>query len=125
MERHGKVLLGRCCTYCTCLSCLFPMPPPPSHPSPPASSWVPFIVPNKLQAGAVLNMLPDTTKNRKGGHCKAAEKNMEHVHHSTGIEWTVIDMQSGKSTRLWGILYSPSTVFLPSDRAYLDRSTAC
>ena len=32
---------------------------------------VAFLVPDmKLQAGAVLHMLPDTTKNKKGGHCK-------------------------------------------------------
>ena len=24
----------------------------------------------RLQAGAVLHLLPDTTKNKKGGHCK-------------------------------------------------------
>ena len=32
---------------------------------------VPYLVPQlKLQAGAVLHLLPDTTKIKKGGHCK-------------------------------------------------------
>ena len=31
---------------------------------------IPFLMQSKLQAGAVLHLLPDTTKNRKGGHRK-------------------------------------------------------
>ena len=35
-----------------------------------ATNW-PYLVPeSRLQAGAVLHLLPDTTKNKKGGHCK-------------------------------------------------------
>ena len=37
---------------------------------PTGESAVPYLVPQvKLQAGAVLHLLPDTTKNKKGGHC--------------------------------------------------------
>ena len=38
---------------------------------PTGENAVPYLVPQlKLQAGAVLHLLPDTTKNKKGGHCK-------------------------------------------------------
>ena len=38
---------------------------------PTGGSAVPFLIPVcKLQAGSVLHLLPDTTKNKKGGHCK-------------------------------------------------------
>ena len=38
---------------------------------PTGENAMPFLVPDlKLQPGAVLHLLPDTTKNRKGGHCK-------------------------------------------------------
>ncbi|KAA6429100.1 MAG: hypothetical protein FRX49_01210 [Trebouxia sp. A1-2] len=34
---------------------------------PTAERALPYLVP---EAGAVLHLLPDTTKNKKGGHCK-------------------------------------------------------
>ena len=38
---------------------------------PTRESAVPYLTPlRKLQAGSVLHLLPDTTKNKKGGHCK-------------------------------------------------------
>ena len=38
---------------------------------PTGESAVPYLVPEmKLLAGAILHLLPDTTKNKKGGHCK-------------------------------------------------------
>ena len=38
---------------------------------PAGDSAVPYLVPVlKLQVGAILHLLPDTTKNKKGGHCK-------------------------------------------------------
>jgi len=38
---------------------------------PTGENAVPYLVPeSRLQAGAVLHLLPDTTKNKKGGHCK-------------------------------------------------------
>ena len=35
---------------------------------PTGGNAVPYLVPNKLQPGAILHLVPDTTKNRKGGH---------------------------------------------------------
>ena len=35
----------------------------------PGGSVLPYLMPNKLPCGAVLHLLPDTTKNKKGGHC--------------------------------------------------------
>ena len=32
-------------------------------------SSLPYLIPNKLPAGSILHLLPDTTKNKKGGHC--------------------------------------------------------
>lgn len=32
---------------------------------------VPYLVPNKLPPGALLHLLPDTTKNKKGRHSSA------------------------------------------------------
>ena len=37
---------------------------------PTGESAVLSLVPPKLQAGAVLHLLPDPTKYKKGGHCK-------------------------------------------------------
>ena len=37
---------------------------------PDGASAVPFLAQAQLQAGAVIHLLPDTTKNKKGGHCK-------------------------------------------------------
>jgi len=38
---------------------------------PTGENAVPYLVPeSRLQAGAVLHLLPDTTKNKKGGQCK-------------------------------------------------------
>ena len=38
---------------------------------PTGESALPYLVPEvKLPAGATLHLLPDTTKNKKGGHCK-------------------------------------------------------
>ena len=38
---------------------------------PNGESAVPYLVPEvKLSAGPILYLLPDTTKNKKGGHCK-------------------------------------------------------
>ncbi len=38
---------------------------------PTGANAVPYLVPElRLQAGAVPHLLPDTTKNKKGGHCK-------------------------------------------------------
>ena len=40
---------------------------------PTGENAVPYLVPEvRLQAGAVLHLLPDTTKNKKGEHCKIA-----------------------------------------------------
>ena len=36
---------------------------------PTGGSAMAFLVPNKLPAGARLHLLPDTTRNKKGGHC--------------------------------------------------------
>ena len=37
----------------------------------PTGENVPYPMPElRLQAGAVLHLLPDTTKNKKGGDCK-------------------------------------------------------
>ena len=30
---------------------------------------MPRLIPNKLPAGSILHLLPDTIKNKKGGHC--------------------------------------------------------
>ena len=35
---------------------------------PTGGNAVPYLVPNKLQPGAILHLLPDTIKNKKGGH---------------------------------------------------------
>jgi len=35
-----------------------------------ATNWLYLVPESRLQAGAVLHLLPDTTKNKKGGHCK-------------------------------------------------------
>ena len=32
-------------------------------------SSLPYLIPNKLPAGSILHLLPDTNKNKKGGHC--------------------------------------------------------
>ena len=38
---------------------------------PTGESALPYLIPDrKLQAGSVLHLLPDSTKNKKGGHCK-------------------------------------------------------
>ena len=36
---------------------------------PTGDSALAYLVPNKLPIGAMLHLLPDTTKNKKGGHC--------------------------------------------------------
>ena len=36
---------------------------------PTGGSTLPHLEPNQLPCGAVLHLLPDTTKNKKGGHC--------------------------------------------------------
>jgi len=38
---------------------------------PTGGNAVPYLVPNKLPPGAILHLLPDTTKNKKGGHSSA------------------------------------------------------
>ncbi len=39
---------------------------------PTGGNAVPYLVPNMLQPGAILHLLPDTTKNKKGGHSSVA-----------------------------------------------------
>ena len=73
-----------CCKMACCSACCGSHASGASHAGalrlgnivlPTGENAVPYLVPeSRLQAGAVLHLLPDTTKNKKGGHCRITLK---------------------------------------------------